>query len=172
MKPLYLALLPIFCSGTLLANPTTKTEIKAEKPLYLTSTTTWLHLSIISQNAGHKIQMLGVDSGDPDTQGFTRDIQTIDRLLNQLVDKGLLKKQTFQLKPQLDLEESLIKAVGQFVEKASEQYGYYVIREMMDIGTRQRLKKFNENAPVILNVRVPEKLLKELEALLKKNGGE
>ena len=167
MKTLYLAILPIICSCTLLAD----TPTQATKPLYLTSTPTWLHLSIVSQNAGHKIQMLGVDSGEPKTKGFAKDIKTIDQLLDQLVSKGLLKRQTFQLKPQLDLEESLIKAVGQFVEKASEQYGYYVVREMLDVGTRQRLKEFDEDAPVILNVRMPERLLKELEALLKKNGG-
>lgn len=166
MKLIKLTLLAAICSGNLLAKP----PIEARTPLYLTDTPTWLHLSIVSQNAGHKIQMLGVDADEPDTRQFAQDIKTIDTLLDRLVEKGLLKKKTFRLKPQLDLEESLIMAVGKFVEKASEKYGYYVVREMMDVGTRQRLKEFDEEAPVVLNVRMPEHLLKELETLLKKKG--
>lgn len=159
IKLLQLTLLLIICSGISLAN----TPTKADEPSH---TNLWLQLSIVSQNAGHKIQMFGVDADQPDSKDFAREIKTIDHLLDQLVEKGLLKKQTFKLKPQLDLEESLIMAVGKFVSKHSDQYGYYVVREMLDVGTRQRLKEFDENAPVILNVRMPEALIKELETIL------
>jgi hypothetical protein len=114
--------------------------------------------------------MLGVDNGESGTKGFKKDIAAIDSLLDQLVSKGVLKKQQFILKPQLDLEESLIVAGTQLIEKAAPQYGYYVVREMMDVGARQQLKEFDEDAPVILNVRMPEKLLAEFAALLNKSG--
>lgn len=166
----HIILLVALSAGAIIAEPSPSTPLSAHKPLYLTSTPTWMRLSIVSQNAGHKIHMLGVDTGEPRAKAFAKEIKTIDTLLDQLVAKGLLKKETFQLKARLDLEESLIMAVGEFMEKASEQYGYYVIREMMDVGTRQKMKPFDDQAPVILNVRMPEKLLKELEALLKKNG--
>lgn len=161
-RPL-ITLLTIICSGSLLAD--------APKPSSNELDPVWLKLSILSQNAGHQIHMLGVDSDEPNTASFKKTIQSIDTQLDLLVTKGVLKKKTFQLKPQLDLEESLIESVGKFMEKAAEKYGYYVVREMMDVGTRQRLKEFDDQAPVILNVRMPEKLLKELETLLKKSGG-
>ena len=163
-------ILSILIASTALAEPPSTATPSADKPLYLTSTPTWMHLSIVSQNAGHKIHMLGVDADEVSKKSFAKDIATIDTLLNQLVAKGLLKKQTFHLKPQLDLDESLIMAVGEFAEKASEKYGIYVVREMMDVGTRQRLKPFDDQAPVVLNVRMPAKLLKELKVLMLKNG--
>ena len=103
-------LLAILCTVTALAEPPAAIPSSAPKPLYLTSTPTWMQLSIVSQNAGHKIHMLGVDTGEPSAKAFSKEIKTIDTLLDQLVTKGLLKKQTFHLKPKLDLEESLIMA--------------------------------------------------------------
>ena len=162
MTRLTTSLLVIFCSVNLNAAPQ-KTISNELSPI-------WLKLSIHSQNAGHKIHMLGIDTGESGTKGFKKDIAAIDSLLDQLVSKGALKKQQFILKPQLDLEESLIVAGTKLIEKAAPQYGYYVVREMMDVGARQQLKEFDEEAPVILNVRMPEKLLAEFAALLNKSG--
>lgn len=127
----------------------------------------WLELAIHAQNAGHKIHMLGVESDSSGTKAFSKDISAIDHVLNKLVNQGVLKKKKFTLKPQLDLEDALITAVGHFVQKAAKQYGYYSVREMMDIGTRQKLKEFDDAAPTILNVRMPASLLAEFEKLLK-----
>lgn len=113
--------------------------------------------------------MLGVDTGESGTKGFKKDIAAIDTLLDQLVSIGALKKQQFVLKPQLDLEESLIEAGRKLIEKASPQYGYYVVREMMDVGARQQLKEFDDKAPIVLNVRMPEKLLAQFASLLQKS---
>ncbi|NWK55210.1 hypothetical protein HW115_06285 [Verrucomicrobiaceae bacterium N1E253] len=165
MKTLPIHLLAIFCSLNLLANA----EMSDSNPGKLTEKDTWLKLSVVSQNAGHKIHMLGVDNGDDEQpDAFVQEIREIDSLLDDLVAKGVLKKQTFKLKPLLDLEESLFMAVGGFIDKASKTYGYYVVREMMDVGARQRLKEFDDEAPITLNMRMPEPLLKELEALLLK----
>lgn len=162
MTRLFAPLLVILCSANLHAAPQKTTPQKFE-PI-------WLQLSIHSQNAGHSVHMLGVDTGESGTKGFQKDIAAIDTLLDQLVSEGVLKKQQFILKPQLDLEESLIVAVGKLIKKSSQEYGYYVVREMMDIGTRQKLKEFDEDAPVILNVRMPEKLLAEFAPLLQTSG--
>lgn len=133
-------------------------------------TQTWLELSIHSQNVGQRIHMFGVDADEPDPKNFEADIKLIDALLDSLVAKGDLKKATFELKPELEIEESLVVAVGELIKKHSAQYGIYVIREMMDIGARQWLSEFKEDAPLILNVRMPEPFLKEFQALLKKEG--
>lgn len=162
MSHLHTTLLTLFCATTLMAQEPT--------PQHPDLSPLWLKLSIHSQNAGHRLHDLGVDTESPHSAAFKKEIKAIDSLLDQLVTKGVLKKHHFKLKNQLDLEESLINAVGEFVKKASKKYGYYVVREMMDIGTRQRTKKFDDKAPVILNVRMPEKLLKEFEQLLHKNG--
>ena len=155
-------ILSILCAGTLLAQSPT--------PNHAELAPIWLKISIHSQNAGHRIHNLGVDAGPPNSAAFKKEIKAIDSLLDQLVTKGVLKKHHFKLKPQLDLQDSLIQAVGQFIDKASQQYGHYVVLEMMDIGTRQRTKEFDDKAPVVLNVRMPEKLLKQFEKLLQKNG--
>lgn len=162
MIRLFTPLLVIFCSFNLHASPP-KSNANSIGVI-------WHKLSIHSQNTGHKIHMLGVDNGEGSAKGFKKNIAAIDSLLDQLVSKGVLKKQQFILKPQLDLEESLIVAVAKLIEKAAPQYGYYVVREMMDVGARQLLKEFDEDAPVILNVRMPEKLLEEFAALLNKSG--
>jgi len=130
----------------------------------------WMKISIHAQNAAHRISMQGADTEAPAPKAYQKEIVAIDGLLDQLVAKGVLKKHHFQLKPKLDLQDSLIQAVSEFMEKASARYGYYVVLEMMDCGTRQRTLPFDEEAPVILNVRMPEKLLKEFETLLKKHG--
>lgn len=51
----------------------------------------------------------------------------------------------------------------------AQAYGYYVGRKMMDVGARQQLKEFDDKAPVVLNVRMPEKLLAEFATLLHKS---
>lgn len=132
-------------------------------------TQTWLKLSIHSQNVGQRIHMLGVDADTPDPQKFDKDIKAIDALLDGLVAKGVLKKARFELKPELEIEESLVVSVAELVKKHAPQYGVYVIREMMDIGARQWLSEFKEDTPLVLNVRMPEAFLKEFKALLKKN---
>jgi len=162
MTRFFIPLLVIFCSLNLHAAP--------PKTISNEFGTLWLNLSIHSQNAGHKIHTLGVDTGESSSKGFKKEIAAIDTLLDQLVAKGVLKKQQFVLKPHLDLEESLIVAGTKLIEKAAPQYGYYVVREMMDVGARQQLKDFDDQAPVILNVRMPEKLLAEFAALLNKSG--
>ena len=161
MTRLFALLFVVFCSANINATPLNS---KPNKIAIL-----WLKLSIHSQNAGHGIHMRGVDNESPNSKKFKKHIEAIDSLLDQLVSKGILKKQQFKLKPQLDLEETLITAVGKLIDKAAKEYGYYVVREMMDIGTRQRLKEFDDTAPVILNARMPEPLLKEFQALLKKS---
>lgn len=155
------ALLSIICSSCLLADTPKTAEIEI--------TQTWLQLSILSQNAGHQIHMLGVDSDEPSSAKLKKSIQSIDTHLDQLVSKGILIKKTFKLKPQLDLEDSLIEAAGKFMEKAAEKHGYYVVREMMDVGTRQLTKEFDDQAPVLLNVRMPADLLKKFEKILGKS---
>jgi len=130
----------------------------------------WMKIAIHSQNAAHRINMQGEDSGPLDPKDFKKEITAINSLLDQLVAKGILKKHTFKLKPKLDLQDSLIQDVSKFIDKVSNRYGYFVVLEMMDIGARQRTLPFDEKAPVILNVRMPEKLLLEFEALLKKHG--
>jgi len=162
MSPLRHTLLALVCTSTLIAQEPSPRHTELD-PL-------WLKLSIHSQNAGHRITDLGVDTDAPIPNAFKHEIQAIDSLLNQLVKKGALKKNHFKLKPKLDLKDSLIQAVGVFIEKASQQYGYYVVLEMMDIGTRQRTLPFDDKAPVVLNVRMPEALLLEFEKLLEKNG--
>ena len=132
-------------------------------------TKTWLELSVHSQNVGHRIHMLGVDADEPDPKSFEKDIKAIDALLDGLVEKDVLKKARFELKPELEIEESLVVAVGELVKKYAPQYGIYVIREMLDIGARQWLSEFKEDAPLVLNVRMPEPFLKEFQALLKQN---
>jgi len=155
-------LLALVCSSTLIA--------QEPSPAHTDLDPLWLKLSIHSQNAGHRITSLGVDTEEPLPDAFKKEIQTIDSLLDQLVKKGILKKHSFQLKPKLDLKDSLIQSVSAFVEKVSQRYGYYVVLEMMDIGTRQRTLPFDDKAPVLLNVRMPEPLLLEFEKLLKKHG--
>lgn len=81
------------------------------------------------------------------------------------VNNGTLKKASFQLKPKLDIEESLITSVSKLIEKHASKYG---IHEMMDVGTRKRLKEFDETAPVTLNVRMSQDMLDEFKAQLKK----
>ncbi|MEO1857493.1 MAG: hypothetical protein ABGY95_09070 [Rubritalea sp.] len=132
-------------------------------------TNIWLELSIQSQNIGQHIHMLGVDADEPNPEDFAKDIKAIDALLDILVAKGILKEAKFELKPELEIEESLVVAVGELMEKYAPQYGIYVIREMMDIGARRWLSESTEDAPLILNVRMPELFLRELQALLKKN---
>jgi len=133
-------------------------------------TQTWLELSVHSQNVGQRIHLFGVDADAPDPKKFKQDIKAIDALLDSLVKKGVLKKARFELKPELEIEESLVVSVGELMKKHAPQYGIYVIREMMDIGARQWLSEFKEDAPLELNVRLPEPFLKEFQALLKKNG--
>ncbi|MFC4991855.1 hypothetical protein [Rubritalea tangerina] len=133
-------------------------------------TETWLKLSITSQNVGHQIHMMGVDAEPPNTKQFTKEIKEIDALLDQLVKNGVLKQERFELKPELDIEESVIIAVSKLIEKYAPQYGIYTIREMMDVGARQRLRQVDEDKPLILNVRMPEEFLAEFKALLHKKG--
>jgi len=130
----------------------------------------WMKISIHAQNAAHRIQMQGVDTGALDAKTYHKEIVAINELLDQLVSKGILKKQTFTLKPKLEIKDSLIQDVGEFIDKLADRYGIYVVFEMMDVGLRQRTLPFDEKAPVILNVRMPEKMLIEFEALLKKHG--
>ena len=132
-------------------------------------TQTWLELSVHSQNVGYRIHMFGVDADEPDPKKFENDIKAIDALLDSLVKKGVLKKARFELKPELEIEESLVVSVGELIKNHAPQYGIYVIREMMDIGARQWLSEFKEDAPLVLNVRLPEPFLKEFQALLEKN---
>jgi hypothetical protein len=160
LKSIFLAL-TFFCVVSLRAQEPTPTH-KELDPL-------WMKVSIHAQNAAHRISMQGVDVAAPDPKDYQKEIKAIDRLLDQLVEKGVLKKHHFKLKPKLDLQDSLVQAVSEFMEKASARYGYYVVLEMMDCGTRQRTLPFDEKAPVVLNVRMPEKLLLEFEALLKKH---
>ncbi|MGJ8672967.1 hypothetical protein [Rubritalea sp.] len=131
---------------------------------------TWHELSIVSQNAGYRIHMLGVDTGEPNPKDFAQQIAAINKNLDSLVEKGILVKKHFELKPELDIQESVIKSVKKLVAKYAPEYGIYVIQEMMDIGTRQHLSTFVENAPLILNARMPQGFLNELEALLEKEG--
>lgn len=133
------------------------------------NTQTWLELSIHSQNVGQRIHMFGVDADEPNPKNFEKDIKEINMLLDSLVSKGVLKEASFELKPELEIEESLVVAVGELIKKYAPQYGVYVIREMMDIGARQWLSEFKEDAPLVLNVRMPEPFLKEFQDLLKKN---
>ncbi len=153
----------LLCAGVLLS--TFSLSLAADE-----HTQTWLDLSVQSQNIGRRIHMFGVDAEAPDPKKFEKDIKSINALLDGLVDKGVLKKARIELKPELEIEESLVVAVNELIKKHAPQYGIYVIREMMDIGARQWLGEFKEAAPLVLNVRLPEPFLKEFQALLKKNG--
>lgn len=130
----------------------------------------WYELAIVSQNAGYRIHMQGVDTGEPDTKEFQEQLAHINQQLNFLVEKGVLVRKQFELKSELDLKESVINSVRELVAKHAPKYGIYVIREMMDIGTRQYLSEFEENAPLVLDVRMPQDFLDELAAILEKEG--
>ncbi len=132
-------------------------------------TQTWLELSVHSQNVGYRIHMFGVDADEPNPKNFEKDISAINGLLDGLVENGVLIKARIELKPELEIEESLVTAVGELAKKYTPQYGIYVIREMMDIGARQWLSEFKEDVPLVLNVRMPAVFLKEFQALLEKN---
>ncbi len=162
LKSLY-SLLTLFVLASTLSAQEPTPQHKELDPL-------WMKISIHAQNAAHRIISQGVDTGAPKAEDYKKEIVAIDKLLDQLVAKGILKKHTFKLKPKLDLRDSLIEDVSKFIEKASDRYGFYVVLEMMDVGTRQRTLPFDEKAPVILHARMPEKMLLEFEALLKKHG--
>ena len=132
-------------------------------------TQTWLELSVHSQNVGYRIHMFGVDADEPNPKNFEKDISAINGLLDGLVEKGVLTQARIELKPELEIEESLVTAVGELAKKYTPQYGIYVVREMMDIGASQWLREFKEDAPLVLKVRMPAAFLKEFQALLEKN---
>lgn len=133
---------------------------------------TWQQLSIECQNVGYRIHMMGVDAGTPDPKTFQNALTEIDKNLDLLVSNGVLIRQQFQLKPELDIEESVVKSVRKLIQKHQAEYGIYVIREMLDIGTRHFLSEYNEDAPLILNVRLPADFLKEFKAVIEKSGYE
>ncbi|MFC5050715.1 hypothetical protein ACFPK9_08820 [Rubritalea spongiae] len=130
----------------------------------------WHELSIVSQNAGYHIHMMGVDTGKPNAKDFEKQLSQINQKLDFLVEKGVLVKKHFELKSELNIQDSVVKSVRELVGKYAPEYGIYVIREMMDIGTRQYLSEFEENAPLVLDVRLPQEFLNELTAILKKEG--
>jgi hypothetical protein len=130
----------------------------------------WHELAIVSQNAGYRIHMMGVDTELPKAEDFAPQIASINKNLDLLVDKGILQKTQFELRPDIDLQESVVKAVEKIVRKHEAKYGIYVIREMMDIGARQYTIEYEENAPLVLNVRMPKDFLDELKVVLEKEG--
>ena len=80
------------------------------------NTQTWLELSVYSQNVGRRIHMFGVDADKPDPKKFEKDIAAIDVLLDGLVKKGVLKNARFELKPELEIEESLVISVAELIK--------------------------------------------------------
>jgi hypothetical protein len=131
---------------------------------------TWHQLSILSQNVAYQIHMQGVDAESLKPEVFNKETGRIDTLLNQLVADGVLVEKCFQLKPELDIEDSLVQSVRALIAQHQDQYGVYVIREMLDVGARRLLSEYQEDAPVVLNVRLPKTFLEAFEVILAENG--
>ena len=139
-------------------------SLEAKPAQALGSQQVWWQLSVRCQNIA-QVLMGHPPSSAVEPSQFADDLEFINSRLDELVDdKQLLEKQ-FTLPSPENLKHEQFAAVHSFVESLSSQYGYFVARELVDMGLRRRLS--SPQKPTELTVRLPERQMKLWTNLIK-----
>ena len=127
----------------------------------------WMTLSARAQNVAKQFQLMKPE-GAADPSMFEEDLKVIDAALDKLVKCGDLVETKIDLLPPEKLGDKGFEALFNFAESISEDYGYFVTLELLDIGLKRRLSMMELNQPVSLHLRLSpvqmEKFLKMAKA--------
>jgi len=125
-----------------------------------------LKLSVACQNAQAKFEMCG-PNGSLDPSFVTGYIKTINSSLDALVDSGYLVKKNYIIKNPTQMSEKelndMYNVFRNFINKLSIKYGYYSAKEMVDMGTRQRISVVQKGDIFSVCIRLPKQYMKDFE---------
>jgi hypothetical protein len=114
----------------------------------------WMVLSARAQNVAKQFELIK-PGGAADPSMFKEDLEAIEGSLKKLVKCSDLVEKKLELLPPEKLGDKGFEALFEFAESISEDYGYFVALELLDIGLRRRLSVMDPNQPVSLLLRLP-----------------
>lgn len=129
----------------------------------------WMVLSARAQNAAKQFQMIN-PGGAADPSMFEKDLAVIDGALTKLVKSGDLVEKNIELLAPQKLGNKAFEALFNFAESISEEYGYFVALELLDIGLKRRLSSMDPNKPLLLHLRLPANQMEKFLKMTKEQG--
>lgn len=130
----------------------------------------WLRLSVEVQNVTRDLQQLARDAS-PDLETLREDMKPVEKVLDELVEAGALKRKTVRLRSWKELAANGGQHLTGFLDAMARRHGYFVALVLMDLQPHRRFEweQFPDR-PVTLRVCLPERHLAEFEELLAKHG--